>query len=68
MHYSEKDKELRIYFSELGRYDDMELLYKRFEKNVNARVYDKIEGPYSKIWFIVIQDNPSVRNNHCLPR
>ena len=45
MHYSEKDKELRIYFSELGRYDDMELLYKRFEKNVNARVYDKISMP-----------------------
>lgn len=55
MHYSKKDKELRIYFTELGGYDDMELLYERFEKNLNAKVYHKIEGPYSKIWKIAIR-------------
>jgi hypothetical protein len=54
MHSFEDNAGFTIFFSEFGGYDDMEFLFERFEKNLNAKVYDKIEGPYSKIWLITI--------------
>jgi len=51
--YQDKEK-FRIFFSELEFYEDMEILAQKFVDNLNAKVIDKLDGPYSRIWFIEI--------------
>jgi hypothetical protein len=55
MHCSKGEKDLTIFFTELEGYDDINELFERFSKNLHAVVFDKINGPYSRIWFLKMQ-------------
>lgn len=56
MHYFETHNEIKIFFNEFGEYNDIEKLFEKFKLNLDAKLEDKLDGPYSRIWKIVIQD------------
>ncbi|EHQ24575.1 hypothetical protein [Mucilaginibacter paludis] len=56
MHCFESKEIIKIFFDELINYDNAEELFERFEANLNANLIEKIDGPYSRIWIISIQD------------
>lgn len=47
----------QLFFNELANYEDMEVLFRRFENNLNTVLIEKLDGPYSRIWKILINEN-----------
>lgn len=47
----------QLFFDEFGNYEDMESFFQRFKENLNAKVIAKLDGPYSRIWKILIHEN-----------
>lgn len=47
----------RLFFNDFPNYEDMENLFEKFKNELNAIVIDKIDGPYSRIWKIIIADS-----------
>jgi C4-type Zn-finger protein len=47
----------RLFFNNFPNYEDMESLFEKFENELNAMVIDKIDGPYSRTWKIIIADS-----------
>lgn len=56
MHLFENLENLILYFSELQNYDDIEIIAQRFEKAFNAKVVNKLDGPYLRIWDLQIEN------------
>lgn len=66
MHLLDNGKHLILYFSELQGYEDIELIAEKFQEVFKARILNKLDGPYSRIWdleidgekFQLIADDP----------
>lgn len=56
MHLFEHETGLILFFSELNDYDDIEIIADRFEKILNAKVLNKLDGPYSRVWDLEIDN------------
>ena len=56
MHFSENGRNIIVFFNDFFGYNDIEVVYEKFKHNLLAKVYDKVDGPYSIIWKIIIQD------------
>lgn len=52
----ENENIYRLFFNQYENYDDMESFFDKFKTELNAVVIDKIDGPYSRIWKILIDN------------
>jgi hypothetical protein len=46
----------QLFFNELIYYEDMEKIFQKFDENLEAKIIEKIDGPYSRIWKILIKE------------
>jgi len=56
MRYTQGKDSFEILFSDLEFYDDMEVLAQRFVDNLSAKILERLDGPYNRIWFIEIDN------------